>query len=140
MKKPTDLKPITLLLLEDEPFIALDVEEVLNGAGLSDIHTVSTCRDAESWLLEATPHVAVIDPRLNDGICVAAVRHLVARGVPFVVYSGESGSLIDEEPAFGRGLWLTKPCGPDELISAVGRAVSMPQSTGALAPTPSRGV
>ena len=123
MRNSTELAPITLLLLEDEPFIALDIEEVLNSAGVRNIHTVSTCREAEVWLRGATPHVAVIDPRLTDGICSVAVKHLVAHEVPFVVYSGDTDTLVEEEPAFGRGIWLTKPCAPDELITAVGRAV-----------------
>ncbi len=121
MESSTALSPITLLILENEPLIALDIEDVLSGAGVSDIHTVSTCQDAERWLHSATPHVAVIDPRLDDGICTGAVRHLVSRGVPFIVYSGDSSTLIEDEPVFGRGLWLTKPCRPEELISAVDR-------------------
>lgn len=123
MGSPTELKPMTLFLLEDEPFIALDIEEVLSRAGVSDIHTVSTCKEADSWLVETTPDVAIIDPRLSDGICTAVVAKLVLRGVPFVVYSGDTDTLLDEEPAFGCGDWLKKPCGPEELVSAVGRAI-----------------
>ncbi|CAN7580794.1 hypothetical protein [Rhizobium sp. LjRoot258] len=50
MGSPTELKPMTLLLLEDEPFIALDIEEVLSRAGVSDIHTVSTCKGRTAGL------------------------------------------------------------------------------------------
>src|SRR4051812_36509280 len=93
----------TVLLLEDEPFIALDVEELLFENGMKDVVTLTSCADALAWLENNEPWFAIVDPRLNDGICSAVVRKLVGGGVPFLVYSGESDALIEEEAAFGYG-------------------------------------
>ncbi|MFW8642488.1 response regulator [Rhizobium beringeri] len=80
----------TILILEDEPFIALDIETVLEEYGQRNFVTLSTGSDAVSWLKENSPSVAIVDPRLSDGVCTAVARHLVNCDIPFIVYSGES--------------------------------------------------
>jgi DNA-binding response OmpR family regulator len=92
----------TILILEDEPFIALDLEETLVESGHQDHVTLSTCKDASAWLDAHTPAAAIIDPRLSDGICTTVVRRLSDLGVPFVVYSGEPDSLIENERSLAR--------------------------------------
>ena len=113
-----------VLLLEDEPFIALDLEGLLFETGMEDVVTLASCADALEWLEGNTPKLAIVDPRLNDGICSAVVRKLVGRSVPFLLYSGESGSLVDEEPAFGRGEHLPKPSQPGAIIAGIHRALN----------------
>jgi DNA-binding response OmpR family regulator len=108
----------TVLLLEDEPFIALDIEEVLTKAGFEVVQTISSCCDAEAWLEEHTPDLAVIDPQLRDGFCSNVAQILVERKIPFVVHSGEP---VDSEVGalFLSGEWLSKPCQPSALLSAI---------------------
>ncbi|TCR78678.1 response regulator [Rhizobium sp. BK376] len=113
----------TILILEDEPFIALDLEETLVESGHQDHVTLSTCKDASAWLDAHTPAAAIIDPRLSDGICTTVVRRLSDLGVPFVVYSGEPDSLIENEPVFGKGEMLGKPASPDQVSAALSRAL-----------------
>jgi DNA-binding NtrC family response regulator len=116
-----------ILLLEDEPFIALDLEGLLDENGY-DVVCLTTSAEALAWLDAHTPLMAIIDPRLSDGICSAVVRRLADREVPFVVYSGEPASIVDEEPAFGLGKHLSKPATPESVIAAVRRALDEPQA------------
>lgn len=113
-----------ILLLEDEPFIALDLEGLLEEHGYGDVVTLTTCADAVAWLEVNTPSTAIVDPRLSDGLCTAVVRHLTNRQIPFVVYSGETASIADEEPAFANGEHLPKPALPEEVIAALKRALA----------------
>ncbi|WP_246799880.1 hypothetical protein [Rhizobium indicum] len=83
--------PDRILLLEDEPFIALDLEGVLKEHGY-DVVTRTTCAEALAWLEDNAPSMAIVDPHLSGGLCSAVVRHLAKGQVPFGVYSGEPGS------------------------------------------------
>lgn len=113
----------TVLLLEDEPIIALDIEKLLQENGVADkVVTLSTCAEAIGWLGVNTPNIAIVDPRLSDGVCSFAVKTLAERSVPFILYSGEPDAAIESEPAFSAGQLLYKPCEPDRLIAALSRA------------------
>ncbi|KAA0688009.1 response regulator [Neorhizobium sp. P12A] len=112
-----------MLLLEDQPFIALDLEEVLDENGHLNHVTFTTCTEASEWLEVNKPSLAIVDPRLSDGMCTAVVRRLTELAVPFIVYSGEGESLQATEPAFANGELLGKPALPDEMIAAVTRAL-----------------
>jgi two-component SAPR family response regulator len=71
------MKPLgRILLLEDEPFIALDMEEMLREFGASEIVTFDMRSAAMAWLTSNKPDLAVIDPRLTDGICIDVVEKL----------------------------------------------------------------
>lgn len=112
-----------ILILEDEPFIALDLESALDENGHYDHVTFSTCSSAAEWLDENSPSTAIIDPRLSDGVCANVVRTLADRGVPFVVYSGDLQAVSEIEPAFASGELILKPCPPERLLDAVERAL-----------------
>jgi DNA-binding response OmpR family regulator len=80
------------LLLEGEPFIALDLEGVLNEHGFDDVVALTTRAAALEWL--AAPHhprLAIVDPRLSDGLCSDVLRELAGRDIPFIVSSGDPG-------------------------------------------------
>lgn len=113
----------TILLLEDEPFIALDLEGILNDNGHPDHVTFATCAEAEEWLKECKPSIAIVDPRLSDGVCSAVVRRLTELEVPFIVYSGEADFPHEGEAAFANGDPLPKPALPDQIVAAVDRAL-----------------
>ncbi|QND46058.1 response regulator (plasmid) [Rhizobium lusitanum] len=119
MKQLNGLTVGTILLLEDEPFIALDLEEILSEAGFTQIRTIVSCAEAESWLQEGDPMLAIVDPRLQDGMCSGVVRTLVERKVPFIVYSGDVETVSEQEPAFAFGIWLSKPSPPGDIIQAI---------------------
>jgi DNA-binding response OmpR family regulator len=89
-----------ILILEDEPFIALDTESILDEAGYCQHVTLATCADAVNRLNENTPRMAIVDPRLSDGVAATVVRLLVERETPSVVYSGEPDSVAEIEPSF----------------------------------------
>ena len=91
-----------VLVVEDEPLVALEVTAALRAAGAR----VLTAGFLEIGLFTTeNPELsaAVIDLQLSDGNGTAICRRLHHLGVPFVVYTGFPPMLI-------RGEWPTGGC------------------------------
>jgi DNA-binding response OmpR family regulator len=115
---------LSVVVLEDEALIALDVEQTLRDAGFNVLAVMSSCADALEWLEANSPNVAVLDIELRDGNCAAAVEQLCERDIPFVVHSGSSFSSDYHDPIFLKGRWVMKPSDPSELTNAVAACAS----------------
>jgi DNA-binding response OmpR family regulator len=105
------------LILEDEPLIALDLQTMLEAEGFRNVEVIATCAEAEIWVMNRTPSVALIDVRLKDGSSSGVATMLRDRNVPLIVCSGTSKSEADA--AFHSATWVSKPCAPAELTAAV---------------------
>jgi DNA-binding response OmpR family regulator len=110
----------SILILEDEPLIALDHDEIVERAGFRQVTIFSNCAAAREWLQLNTPTLALLDVRLRDGPCSDVAALLRNKGIPFVVCSGSSQEEVD--PAFRHGIWVSKPCIPEDLIAALTQA------------------
>lgn len=109
-----------ILILEDEPLIALDLDYILEYAGFKTRVCIS-CAEAMEWLAEQTPLVALLDIQLKDGPCTAVASLLHDRGVPFIV---SSGAMKDSAPKiFSNGTWLSKPSDDNTIRNAIGKAI-----------------
>src|SRR4051812_43065085 len=77
----------TVLLVEDEPMIAIEIERALAEAGANVVMASTRAR-----ALQAAEHpglaAAVLDYRLQDGDCTSVWTRLRARGIPAVIYTG----------------------------------------------------
>jgi DNA-binding NarL/FixJ family response regulator len=112
------------MLLEDQALIAIDIEEMLNAAGFEAINTFSSCSAAAEWLEKHTPELAVIETRLTDGYSDEIADTLTARGVPYIVHSGEDESANERLKMQRRSMWISKPCDPEKFLEAVRHAVT----------------
>jgi DNA-binding response OmpR family regulator len=110
-------KAFLALLLEDEPLIAMDMELLLQGAGL-DVTTVESCEEANNWLEVRRPDIVIVDIMLRDGSSHNIAERLIRDAIPFIVHSGDPVSM-HADTVFSQGRWLSKPSSPDELIGAV---------------------
>jgi DNA-binding response OmpR family regulator len=106
----------TVIVLEDEMLIAMDVESILSDAGFN-VATTTTCAEAESLLETVTPDAVVLDVHLSDGECVDFATKLVSRSIPFIVHTGAYAPTHHE--IFNRGVVVEKPANSDELVAAV---------------------
>ncbi|TPK81008.1 response regulator [Mesorhizobium sp. B2-4-13] len=107
----------TILVLEDEALIALDIEAVLIEAGFNVAMAVS-CAEAEAALEQLHPDAVLLDVQLKDGACIAVAKKLVERTIPFVVHTAYLGPERDEVFAHGAAA-IQKPSNPGELVAAV---------------------
>ena len=105
-----------ILLIEDEPLIALDVERVLRSAGakiLAAGYLESALYTTEHPAISA----AVVDLRLGDTNSMSVCRRLRHLQVPFVDHTAYPAVLVASE-------WpevpvIVKPADPGQIVNAL---------------------
>ena len=103
-----------ILIVEDEPLIAFDLELAVrdqDGCVPSIAHTVS---DASNLIATVAIDGAVLDMQLKDGIAVAVAEALVERGIPFVIHSGQAE--ITAPRAWAHVPVIEKPALPEQVV------------------------
>lgn len=110
----TELKDI--LVVEDDAFIALDLEDLLMSKGYNVLGPVPSVSEALNILEETTPDVALLDFNLGCETSTKIAKSLKTLGVPFIFLSGQVSRVIlgdnEEEQTV-----LSKPYKPRRLIS-----------------------
>jgi CheY-like chemotaxis protein len=77
----------SILIVEDEPLIALDVHVVFSAAGAS----ILSASDSKEALRMTLPNLsAVVDINLGDEGCSAVCKRLSDLEIPFVFYMGDT--------------------------------------------------
>ena len=104
----------SILVVEDEPLIAMDVVQGLQSAGAS-VAQARTLSEALSKVECPDLSAAVLDHALNDGDASQICDRLDRRNIPFVVYSGYD---YVEGPC-SQGEHVRKPAAPRVLVYAV---------------------
>ena len=104
----------SILVVEDELLIAMDVVRVLNAAGAA-VFEARTVRDALHKVECPYLSAGVLDHVLNDGDSSQVCDRLDERNIPFVLYSGYD--YVDGPCSEGKQ--LRKPVRPDALVAAV---------------------
>ena len=107
-----------MLLVEDQMLIAMDVEMMLNDAGIDNVVTAPSAAEALRRLQDFTPDVAVLDVNLGAGTSAPVAQELQRLGVPFLFATGYGDrSMI---PAGCEGVpVLPKPYESEPLMKAL---------------------
>jgi DNA-binding NtrC family response regulator len=123
-----------ILIIEDEPMIALDLKLALADAGADVVGVASTIEEAREFAEVPDITGAVVDLRLHGQSVRAVVQRLMDRGVPFLFYSGH-----DDAPtakSWPKVPLITKPQDPAailrmlyDVIAAHTRSEGQPQRT-----------
>ena len=79
----------SILIVEDEPLIALEVHAVFSAAGAS-IVSASDTREALRTISLPDLSAAVVDMNLGSEDCSAVCKRLSDRGIRFIFYTGEA--------------------------------------------------
>ena len=107
----------SILVVEDEPLIAMMLEDFLESLG----HSVSaTCESVSDALAEAEKggfDLAILDVNLNGQPVTPVVEVLVERGVPFVFATGYGQRGVPEP--YRQTPTLQKPFQSDALADAI---------------------
>lgn len=105
-----------VLILEDEPLIAMDLSMAFEDCAIAAV-TAVTCAEASTALAEQAIDGAVLDVNLGKGeTCEPVAVELRARGVPFLLHTGD----LDRAGEALRDLdapILAKPSGADDVVS-----------------------
>ena len=78
----------SILIVEDEPLIALDVHEILGEAGAS-LLAATSLGEALDMMTYSHVTAAVLDMNLGGPDCAAMCTELHRRSIPFLFYTGE---------------------------------------------------
>lgn len=112
------------LIVEDELFIVLELEEILHNAGYQVSQTYPTVREALAWLDGHAADFAIVDYRLRDATSEALVAKLVATKTPTVIYSGNDVADEIGEASMEHFEWVPKPSSAEAIAAAIARATS----------------
>lgn len=110
----TNLEGCQILLVEDEPLIAMDIAEELMAHG-AHVHNVASVNEALAILDTKTVSAAVLDYRLADGTADELCQRLSDMNIPFVIYSGYT----EVEGACSKWGIIRKPAAPSALVGMV---------------------
>jgi CheY-like chemotaxis protein len=103
-----------VLVVEDEPLVALDIAEMLTGSGASVV-SASKIADAIMAVEQRELSAAILDIRLGGEDCSPFCQRLWERGIPFLFYTGYS---IVPDGWNGVPI-IAKPANCQQIIDAV---------------------
>jgi DNA-binding NtrC family response regulator len=118
--------PNDVLIVEDDPIIALDFEDTILGFGVRSVRSVGNVATALAAIAARPPDVALLDVGLVREKSFAVAEQLDALKIPFAFVTGYGGDA--RVPAvFANRPRLGKPCTADALEATLRRAVRRSQ-------------
>ncbi|WP_298913755.1 hypothetical protein [uncultured Algimonas sp.] len=86
-----------MMILEDDPFIALDMEGVMEDAGFDIVGPVASVPEALKLLNDNdnAPDCALLDFYVTGGTSEFVARELARQGVPFMFLTGNAADVRD---------------------------------------------
>jgi CheY-like chemotaxis protein len=120
------IRPARVLIVEDEYFVALNAQQILEGAGFAVAGISANAADAVASAVSGKVDIVLMDIRLKgprDGID-AAIELRSTMNLPciFVTAHDEHAVRLRAEPAHPIG-WLQKPYTDRLLIEAVNKGL-----------------
>src|SRR3981189_297396 len=109
-----DGMPGDVLIVEDDPIIALDFEDTILGFGVKTVRTAGNVARALEMIAERAPDFALLDVGLVREKSFAIAERLDALKIPFVFVTGY-GPAGTFPAAFARRPRLPKPYSSEEL-------------------------
>jgi DNA-binding response OmpR family regulator len=113
MQRPT-LGGRSILIVEDEPLIVMDITQAFDGTG-AELTTTNTLRHALILVEHDGLSGAILDHALGDGDSSLLCARLTERGIPFMTYSG----FDTVGGACAGALHIGKPAAPGQLVAAM---------------------
>jgi len=117
-----DSTMVTVLVVEDEALIALNLQMLLEDAGYQVLGPASTPGEAMSLLDGRDPDVALLDVNLGQSDAFEVANKLAARKTKLVFLTGHSVQNLPE--AHRHWPLISKPYPPHAVLQAVADAVA----------------
>jgi len=115
-----------ILLIEDEPLVAMDMESTLTAAGSKVVGQAATLERAKQLIEEADCDAALVDVNLAGQPVDELATLLTRKNRPFAFVTGYGREAL---PAGFRGaVVLSKPFGADQLLATVEVLLYQPAS------------
>jgi DNA-binding NtrC family response regulator len=114
--------PSDVLIVEDDPIIALDFEDTILGFGVTTVRTVGNVAAALTAIAVRPPDFALLDVSLAREKSFGVAEQLDALNIPFVFVTGYSDN-AGVPKAFADRPRLGKPCTAEALEAALRRGI-----------------
>jgi CheY-like chemotaxis protein len=111
---PHDGMPDDVLVVEDDPIIALDFEATILGFGVKAVRTAGNVARALDLIADRAPVFALLDVSLIREKSFAIAERLEEQQIPFAFITGY-GADVSLPPAFAGRPRLPKPYSTDAL-------------------------
>ena len=111
-----------LLIVEDEPLIALMVEDMASDLGWRSMGSARTEIEALNLLERSTPSLAVLDIKLGSSTSLGIATTCRERNIPIVFITGYTAADVPRE--CGDAPVLAKPFSPADFARALQRGLS----------------
>ena len=117
---PSQDLPAHVLIVEDDPIIALDFEDTIRGFGVETIRTAASVAVALELIADQAPDFALLDVGLVREKSFAIAERLDALKIPFAFVTGyrAAGTF---PAAFEQVPRLPKPCSSEALQAVLKR-------------------
>jgi CheY-like chemotaxis protein len=109
--------PNDVLIVEDDPIIALDFEDTILGFGVKIVRTAGNVAMALDMIAVRVPDFALLDVGLVREQSFEVAEKLAELNVPFAFATGYGADRVP--PAFADRPRLPKPCSSDGLRNAL---------------------
>jgi PAS domain S-box-containing protein len=106
-----------MIVIEDEPLVAMDLESCLTTAGCEIVGTAGTVREAKALCAEAECDAALIDVNLAGRPVDELAAMLTKRNIPFAFVTGYGREALPQ--GFRDALMVAKPFADGTLIATV---------------------
>ena len=116
-----DRVPDDVLIVEDDPIIALDFEDTILGFGVKTVRTAGTVSRALEMIADRAPDFALLDVGLVREKSFAVAERLDELQIPFAFVTGY-GADVRLPAAFAHTPRLPKPFTADALAAVVKRS------------------
>ncbi|MGH6955593.1 MAG: response regulator [Caulobacteraceae bacterium] len=107
-----------VLVVEDEPIVALELEAILADEGATVVGPVNDLAEGLRLAEAAGISAALLDVRLGRQTVAPLARALEMRGIPFIFYTGQ-GEADDVRREWPAALFIAKPAPARSLVAAV---------------------
>lgn len=112
----------TILIVEDELFVVLDLEDLIAEEGFAIAAHCGTVAATFQAIEHHRPTCAILDVRLPDGDVFPAADRMRDLGVPLIFHSGHANENALKE-RYPDAQVCPKPSSPSQLRTALHKAV-----------------
>ena len=116
----SDRLPDDVLVVEDDPLIAIDFEDTFLGFGVKTVRTAASVATALDMIADRAPDFALLDVGLVREKSFAVAERLQALKIPFAFVTGY-GADARLPAAFANQPRLSKPYSTDALRALLSR-------------------
>jgi DNA-binding NtrC family response regulator len=116
-----------VLIVEDQPLIAMDIEQNMLEMGASRVRMVSSVRDGLAQIALSKPTFALLDIDLGGETAIELADELARLSVPFIFITGLDNSVAVPQQHADKPR-IDKPFDPETLAKAVAARIIKPAS------------